>query len=277
MFAFVLMPFDTKFDDIYKLGIQQTAARLGITAERVDEQIFHKENILERIYSQIAKADFIIADMTDRNPNVFYEVGYAHGRGKVCLLLTSNADDIPFDLRHHRHIIYGNSIQNLIQRLERDFGAIKSEVENRRSVIALHLVRSDGDLQTTRYYAHGSVELVFDLNNKTAGISPEIESVYFYTGAGWKFSQDAQECAQTDIDTASFEARHFVRAPVRRLPAGGWAQIKLVGKKQLDFSMEGKFQDRYRVYGKALIRVNTTDGSFDYPFNLDIEISDIPF
>jgi nucleoside 2-deoxyribosyltransferase len=93
MFAFVLMPFDAAFDDIYKLGIKETAEKLGIRAERVDEQIFHKENILERIYSQIDAADFIIADLTDRNPNVFYETGYAHAKGKLCLLLTSKADD----------------------------------------------------------------------------------------------------------------------------------------------------------------------------------------
>jgi nucleoside 2-deoxyribosyltransferase len=105
MFAFVLMPFDSKFDDVYTIGIKETATRLGITAERVDEQIFHKENILERIYNQINSADFIISDMTGRNPNVFYETGYAHAKGKICLLLTSNADDIPFDLKHHRHII----------------------------------------------------------------------------------------------------------------------------------------------------------------------------
>jgi hypothetical protein len=53
IYAFVLMPFDAAFDDIYKLGIKETAEKLGIRAERVDEQIFHKENILERIYSQI--------------------------------------------------------------------------------------------------------------------------------------------------------------------------------------------------------------------------------
>jgi hypothetical protein len=57
MYAFVLMPFDPAFDDIYKLGIKETAEKLGIRAERVDEQIFHKENILERIYSQIDAAD----------------------------------------------------------------------------------------------------------------------------------------------------------------------------------------------------------------------------
>jgi hypothetical protein len=38
--------------------------------------------------------------MTGRNPNVFYEVGYAHALGKIVLLLTQNGDDIPFDLKH---------------------------------------------------------------------------------------------------------------------------------------------------------------------------------
>src|ERR1700730_15242069 len=128
MFAFVLMPFDASFDDIYTLGVKETAKLLGITAERVDEQIFHKENILERIYNQINSADFIISDMTSRNPNVFYETGYAHAKGKTCLLLTSNADDIPFDLKHHRHIIYGNSIQKLRQSLEADLASIKAEM-----------------------------------------------------------------------------------------------------------------------------------------------------
>jgi nucleoside 2-deoxyribosyltransferase len=64
------------------LGIKETTKQLGITAERVDEQIFHNDNILERIYNQINSADFIISDMTGRNPNAFYETGYAHAKGK---------------------------------------------------------------------------------------------------------------------------------------------------------------------------------------------------
>ncbi len=81
------MPFDSEFDDRYRLGIKETAKNLGILAERVDEQIF-RENIPERIYRQIDSADLIIADMTGKNPNVFYEVGYAHAKGKLTILLT---------------------------------------------------------------------------------------------------------------------------------------------------------------------------------------------
>ena len=86
-FVFVLMPFDEKFDEVYKLGIKPACEDAGAYAERVDEQIF-KESILERIYNQIAKADIFVADMTGRNENVFYEVGYAHALGKHVILLT---------------------------------------------------------------------------------------------------------------------------------------------------------------------------------------------
>ena len=132
IFAFVLMPFDSAFDDTYKLGIKETAAQLDISAERVDEQIF-QEGILERIYRQIDVADLIIADMSGQNPNVFYEVGYAHAKGKLCILMTNNADDIPFDLKHHRHIVYGNSISGLKESLALELVWAKNEIENVRS------------------------------------------------------------------------------------------------------------------------------------------------
>ncbi len=278
MFAFVLMPFDQKFDDIYKLGIKETAEKVGIAAERVDEQIFHKENILERIYNQISAADFVIADVTGRNPNVFYEIGYAHGKGKTCLLLTSNVDDIPFDLKHHRHVIYGNSIQNLRHELERELTWIKTEIANRLSVISVELSRTEGLLEKTDYTAIGNVDLFFDLNNRTNAPSPDIEAIYFYTGTGWKFSQDGQECLSTSSDVGDMKLRHFVKPPVRRLNPGGWAQVKLSGRKYLEFASKGKvLKDKYKLSGRSLIRVTASDGDFEYPIEIDIEVEEFPF
>src|SRR6266481_5682051 len=117
-FVFVLMPFDAAFDDIYKFGIKGAADDVGAYAERVDEQTF-TEGILDRIFNQISKADVIVADMTGRNPNVFYEVGYAHALGKVVLLLTQNVADIPFDLKHRSHTVYGGKIETLREALAR--------------------------------------------------------------------------------------------------------------------------------------------------------------
>ena len=111
-FVFVLMPFDSQFNDIYKFGIKGAADDVGAYAERVDEQMY-TGGILDRIFNQISKADVVIADMTGRNPNVFYEVGYAHALGKVVLLLTQNTADIPFDLKDRPHTVYGGQIDTL--------------------------------------------------------------------------------------------------------------------------------------------------------------------
>jgi nucleoside 2-deoxyribosyltransferase len=281
MFAFVLMPFDAAFDDVYKLGIKETAEKLGIRAERVDEQIFHKENILERIYNQIDAADLIIADLTGRNPNVFYETGYAHAKRKLCLLLTSRADDIPFDLKHHRHLIYGDSIQNLRQALEKDLEWLKSEFANRQSVLTVRLNRTWGLLEKNDWRASAKVDLVFDLNNDTTVPSPEIEAIYFEAGRGWTFTQDGQECAARQSEVAKDWSSYFIRTPVRRLQAKSWAQIKITGERTLE-TIYGTdknvvFKDRYKIAGRATVRVVTTEGTFDFPIELDVEVDEFPF
>jgi nucleoside 2-deoxyribosyltransferase len=282
MFAFVLMPFDTSFDDIYKLGIKETAEKLGIRAERVDEQIFHKENILERIYRQIEMADLIIADLTGRNANVFYETGYAHAKGKPCLLLTSRADDIPFDLKHHRHLIYGDSIQNLRQALEKDLDWLKSEIINRRSVFTVKLNSASWLLKKTEMVASATVDLVFDLNNDTTVASPEVEAIYFDTGRGWTFTQDGQELAARQMEGDKNAFSHFVRSPVRRLQANSWAQIKITGLKTLETKYAARnrgliFKDKYNVSGRAKVRLLTTEGEFSFPIDLDVDVDEFPF
>ena len=57
--------------------------------------------------------------MTGKNANVFYETGYAHALNKRVILLTQKTDDIPFDLRHHHHIVYGGSIVKLKEDLSK--------------------------------------------------------------------------------------------------------------------------------------------------------------
>jgi hypothetical protein len=57
----------------------------------------------------INRASFIVADLSDRNPNVFYELGLAHVVGKPVILAAERGEDIPFDLKGIRTIIYGDS------------------------------------------------------------------------------------------------------------------------------------------------------------------------
>jgi hypothetical protein len=58
------------------------------------------------IWSAIHAARIVVADCTGRNPNVFYEIGLAHAIGRYTILISQSIDDVPFDLRHLRIILY---------------------------------------------------------------------------------------------------------------------------------------------------------------------------
>lgn len=115
-YCFVCMPFHASFADVYELGIKPVVEGLGFRCERADE-IQHNRGIIEVICNRIAMAHLIVADMSGQNANVYYEVGFAHALQKEVILLTTRAEDIPFDLRGFNHLIYNNigELRRLLQ------------------------------------------------------------------------------------------------------------------------------------------------------------------
>jgi hypothetical protein len=285
-FAFVLMPFDTAFDDVYKLGIKGAVAQFDndLFAERVDEQIY-REGILDRIYRQIQIADIVIADMTGQNPNVFYEVGYAHAKGKLCILLTADAADIPFDLKHQRHIVYGRSIVTLRRELEKELKWAVGEIEKQRTShvkVTLQTLSGIGALDKSKYFATANIPFVIDLENTSGDRAIAIHAIYFYSTAQWKLYQDEKECASTDAEGSfaarGFKKRHFLQPPIHVLQKDSWAQLKFETRGTLATAFEGEqFQDSYHVRGTSALRLVTADGNFDYDMPVDVEVNDIPF
>ena len=278
IFAFVLMPFHEDYDDIYRMGIKETASSLDIKAERVDEQIF-QEGILERIYRQIEAADIIVADMSGQNPNVFYEVGFAHAKEKLCILLTKNPADIPFDLKHHRHIVYGGSISKLRESLTEELIWAKSQVENvRNSRIKVKASGIYGNLEKTTYSAKGEVDFKIDLHNDSNNSSSEIEAIYFYSTKRWSLKQDGKDCPHTESDIPDFDIRHFINPPIRKLHKNSWAQLRFSSTRYLGFAIEGEeLKDKYRVTGRSVLRLVTPEGNFDYEIPIDVECEEFPF
>ena len=70
----------------------------------------HGENIVEDIWKALLTSQYVVADVTGKNSNVYYELGIAHTLGKKVILLTQEISDIPFDTRHLRHIVYSNDL-----------------------------------------------------------------------------------------------------------------------------------------------------------------------
>lgn len=103
--AFVLMPFDQVFDGVFRDLIVPVLESVGYRVSRADSFV-DQQNILKDIVSSIDRADLIIAELTNLNPNVFYELGIAHGLNKPTILLTQSIEKVPFDLRSYRIIVY---------------------------------------------------------------------------------------------------------------------------------------------------------------------------
>jgi hypothetical protein len=102
--CFVLMPFRDEFRGPYE-SIKSAVTEAGLKCVRADE-IFEPRSIIQIIYEMIERAEVIVADLTNRNPNVFYELGYAHACGKNTILVTQRAEDVPFDIKHRQYVLY---------------------------------------------------------------------------------------------------------------------------------------------------------------------------
>jgi hypothetical protein len=108
-YAFVAMPIDKDDHQLVDVleAIKTAAADCGITAERVDE-VQSNERITDRILQSIAKAQFVIVDLTKEKPNVFFEAGFAHGLGKIPIYVARAGTPIHFDIKDYPIITFRN-------------------------------------------------------------------------------------------------------------------------------------------------------------------------
>ncbi len=107
--AFVVMQFAEPYDTFYKEVIQKQAEAAGYEVFRIDEKA-GPGVIFQDIQREIEQAEVVIAEITPANPNVFYEVGYAHALGKPTILLAQRGAQLPFDIRSFRVVFYNDTI-----------------------------------------------------------------------------------------------------------------------------------------------------------------------
>jgi hypothetical protein len=126
--AFVIMPFSDEFDSLYRDVIVPIAERCGFEIIRIDD-VPGPGIILNDIQQQIQRSNVVVAEISTPNPNVFYELGYAHALDKPAVLLVrkERGSEMPFDVRGYRAIFYDNTIagKKVVERnLEQNFRAV---------------------------------------------------------------------------------------------------------------------------------------------------------
>jgi hypothetical protein len=107
--AFVVMQFTPPYDELYADVIKPVCREMKLEPHRADET-FSPGLIIADVIRQILESKLIIAEITPANPNVYYEVGFAHAMNKPTILIADKGTKLPFDVSPFRTLFYENSI-----------------------------------------------------------------------------------------------------------------------------------------------------------------------
>lgn len=171
----------TRSDQILKHIITQPVLQLGYEVIRADK-ISEPGIITTQIIEYIVDAELVIADLTDHNPNVFYELAIRHAMRKPLVQMIRKGDVIPFDVAATRVIQFDlHNLDSVAAAKEEISSQVKSieiggsEVQNPISVsLDLKVLKESGDAEE-RSLAD-IVEAISDLRLTVAGIDKGLQS-----------------------------------------------------------------------------------------------------
>ncbi len=119
--CFVIMPFSTtksctenKWTEIFEYIIKPAIEESGLGYE-CERSVAGRENIVKGILDALNKANVVIADLTDNNPNVFYELGVRHTLTNRTILIAQGEEHIPFDLKPYPVAFYSESPAKIVE------------------------------------------------------------------------------------------------------------------------------------------------------------------
>ncbi|PFI53534.1 hypothetical protein COI68_30315 [Priestia megaterium] len=210
---FFIMPFDTEFNDMYEHIKEVIEEENSIYEVFRADNLLNQQNILKDIVLAINDSDLIVADLTDLNPNVFYELGLAHALRKDVILLTQQLGELPFDLRSYRVISYSNHFKK-IQELETNLKRMLNDIQKGQlsfgspitdwiplSSSTTEMVVTDNDIQEIssinktneiieEEIEEGYLDFLANLEESMGDLTITINSI---TEATNKFSEDINE------------------------------------------------------------------------------------
>jgi hypothetical protein len=127
--VFVIMSFKQEWEDIYN-SYHDVCKLHGFKVDRTDKTL-SQERINPRIESGIANSAFVIADVTESSPNVYFEFGFAQGCRKKVIVTAKKGTMLPFDISDVPVLFWPNQGE-LKERLSKAIEALKSSLQPRK-------------------------------------------------------------------------------------------------------------------------------------------------
>jgi hypothetical protein len=107
--AFVAMQFSEPYNEVYRDAVEPLVKEIGFEPLRIDD-VYGPGIIVNDIINNLSESTIVLAEISEKNANVYYELGLAHAFGKPTLLMATKGTSLPFDVGSHRCIFYENTI-----------------------------------------------------------------------------------------------------------------------------------------------------------------------
>ena len=105
-------PTRERADNVYKYLIAPVCEELGYRPVRVDH-VNAVDNINETVINYLKTAPMVIADMTEHNPNAFYELGFRQARELPLVPIIKVGERLPFDVMTTRTVFYDTDVAKI--------------------------------------------------------------------------------------------------------------------------------------------------------------------
>lgn len=117
--CFIITPIGNDTDPIRRHidGIFEAAIRPALEDKYqliVAHKIYEPGSITKQVISEIYDAELVIANLTNRNPNVMYELAFRHSLGKPVIMIAEAGTSLPADIIMERTIFYQNDAQGVL-------------------------------------------------------------------------------------------------------------------------------------------------------------------
>ena len=170
-YCFFLMPFNERFDSVYG-SIKESLSKINVLCNRADE-LSGSKPIINKILIEILRAQYVIVDLTDCNPNVFYELGIAHTfkDSRSVLLLKQRNSKVPFDITHLQYREYDPNNLKQLSSIIKTFLADNQQYNDLyealylKSVISLKLENNDNFVEYLQSFFQDNILLITQLLN----------------------------------------------------------------------------------------------------------------
>lgn len=145
--CFIITPIGDDTDPIRRHieGIIDAALRPALE-DKYDLVVAHRisepGSITKQIITEIYSAKLVVANLTNRNPNVMYELALRHSLGKPVIMIAEKGTPLPSDIVMERTIFYQNDARGVIE-LRENIAAAEKEIDYEKTESPIYNVLHD--------------------------------------------------------------------------------------------------------------------------------------